>query len=561
LITVSPPYGGFPVDLSTAPRGRAGEENFRDFEKIFTDTFSGLMTEEFRETGPAAAPLIDSSVGAKETEADGNLRAEASGGEVSGREDWDGEEERAPLTFTTSALVEPAFVLSAANTDTLVTANTAVFTAAAVDADGPISGFTGDRTGLEADAGPGDDLSLPLGERGSENPAWAAAGAARSVGAGPTGTGTPGGAEGAVEPDSAAETGFAGGVTGETAGEAVAESAGKAARGGERFRGAGSGDENAAGNAGALSPDAVSAVASASVTGAAKTPTAEDPASPAESGAEAEGTEFWGQEFLGPELRSPASESSGDSGRISLRAGEGFVPSLEGGQEKTEKSGEDRRSGRKRSAVELRDYRELSPEQVSSGLSPAGETETEFHPEISRTAPAADLSGPAERGARNEGGSSFGDMLARELRQTINNDIVRHAQVILREGGEGLIRLSLKPESLGNVKIRLELTENKIAGRVIVESGEALRAFERELASLEQAFRDSGYESAELSTFLAQDGSGADREKGEPFPQFAADRAASRYDDSLEKTNPSVSEDFRMGFWPGNRPISINLLV
>ncbi|MDR2135892.1 MAG: flagellar hook-length control protein FliK [Treponema sp.] len=131
--------------------------------------------------------------------------------------------------------------------------------------------------------------------------------------------------------------------------------------------------------------------------------------------------------------------------------------------------------------------------------------------------------------------------------------------MILRDGREGLIRLSLKPESLGNVKIRLELTDNKIAGRVIVESGEALRAFERELASLEQAFRDSGYESAELSAFLAQDDGGRERD-GSP-PRFAAGRAASRYDDSLEKTGPSAAEDVRTGFWPGTGPISINMLV
>jgi flagellar hook-length control protein FliK len=146
----------------------------------------------------------------------------------------------------------------------------------------------------------------------------------------------------------------------------------------------------------------------------------------------------------------------------------------------------------------------------------------------------------------------------------LNSDIVRHAQVILRDKGEGLIRLSLKPESLGNVKIRLELTENKIAGRIIVESGEALRAFEREIASLEQAFRDSGYESAELNAFLSQDGRGSGGGAEErPFysPRFAADRAASRYDETLERTDTSLSEDSEKGLLPGNRRISVNMLI
>jgi flagellar hook-length control protein FliK len=282
---------------------------------------------------------------------------------------------------------------------------------------------------------------------------------------------------------------------------------------------------------------------------------AENPAEAPEPGPELRAQ--FRAEIQGPELRTPAPEHTGT--RIVAAAGE------EQGRpvDRTERGGENRRSGRKRPVVELRDYRELPPSQ-----SPAGTSETKLHPDTSRTAPVVELGGQAEPGGRAEPGvpvelgrreGAFEELLARELRQTVNNDIVRHAQVILRDGGEGLIRLSLKPESLGNVKIRLELTENKIAGRVIVESGEALRAFERELASLEQAFRDSGYESAELSAFLAQDNGG--RERDESSPRFAANRAASRYDDSLEKTSPSAPEDIGAGFWPGTGPISINMLV
>ncbi|MCL2832251.1 MAG: flagellar hook-length control protein FliK [Treponema sp.] len=93
-------------------------------------------------------------------------------------------------------------------------------------------------------------------------------------------------------------------------------------------------------------------------------------------------------------------------------------------------------------------------------------------------------------GEKTGTGRSFEDMLSQKLDDGLNSDIVRQAQVILRDGGEGTIKLSLKPESLGNVKIRLEMTENKITGHIIVESGEALRAFERELPVLEKAFAD-----------------------------------------------------------------------
>ncbi|MDR1956112.1 MAG: flagellar hook-length control protein FliK [Treponema sp.] len=134
----------------------------------------------------------------------------------------------------------------------------------------------------------------------------------------------------------------------------------------------------------------------------------------------------------------------------------------------------------------------------------------------------------------------FEDLLARELSQTLNSDIVRQAQVLLREGGEGTIRLSLRPESLGNVKIQLELAEKKITGHIIVESSEALRAFEREIQSLEQAFKDSGFGEASLDTALASgsDGNGRDppRREGEAGPFFSERFAASTYDAGSERT-------------------------
>ena len=130
-------------------------------------------------------------------------------------------------------------------------------------------------------------------------------------------------------------------------------------------------------------------------------------------------------------------------------------------------------------------------------------------------------------------GSALENMLARELHYNFNGDIVRHASMALRNGGEGTIRLALKPESLGNVKIQLEMTENKITGIIVVESEEALNAFRREIASLEQAFKDSGYESADLSLSLTADGKSA-QERQQEADAFTPKNVASRYDDAFE---------------------------
>jgi len=101
----------------------------------------------------------------------------------------------------------------------------------------------------------------------------------------------------------------------------------------------------------------------------------------------------------------------------------------------------------------------------------------------------------------------------------------------LRDGGESIIKLNLKPESLGNVKILLEMTENKVTGIILVESEEALNAFRREIASLEQAFKNSGFAEASLDLSLSSDGNNAWQEHEEKT--FAPQMAASSYEDSL----------------------------
>jgi flagellar hook-length control protein FliK len=133
-------------------------------------------------------------------------------------------------------------------------------------------------------------------------------------------------------------------------------------------------------------------------------------------------------------------------------------------------------------------------------------------------------SGPAPAEGR------LGELLARELNQSLSTDIVKHASIILRGSDSGLIRLTLKPETLGNVKIRLEMSENKIIGHIIVESREALRAFEQEAPVLEAAFKDAGFDGASLDMSLAS-GNGSDG-RGERGGQdfLSSLRIAARYD-------------------------------
>jgi flagellar hook-length control protein FliK len=132
--------------------------------------------------------------------------------------------------------------------------------------------------------------------------------------------------------------------------------------------------------------------------------------------------------------------------------------------------------------------------------------------------------------------TTFENLLARELSQHLNSDIVQQAQVLLHDGDAGTIKLSLRPESLGIVKVRLEMVENRITGRIIVESNDALRAFDREIQSLEQAFRDSGFSGVSLYTALASD-SGQNSEgnwqQQENVAFFSERLAAGQYEPEL----------------------------
>jgi len=175
-------------------------------------------------------------------------------------------------------------------------------------------------------------------------------------------------------------------------------------------------------------------------------------------------------------------------------------------------------------------------EAIESNLRPLSKAEIEIPVELDLRKGSVD-----GKAGDSSPAKTFEDALAAQLRGNLSTDIVRDASVIVRNGGEGTIRLSLRPASLGDVKIRLELAENKISGHIIVESGEALRAFERELPVLEKAFRDSGFSETNLQMFLASDnsrGGGAfgGREEKQERDFLIQPLAAARYDSESDQS-------------------------
>ncbi|MGI5083937.1 flagellar hook-length control protein FliK [Treponema putidum] len=117
---------------------------------------------------------------------------------------------------------------------------------------------------------------------------------------------------------------------------------------------------------------------------------------------------------------------------------------------------------------------------------------------------------------------TFSAMLTQEIRDAAA-DFVQAGKIVLRDNNAGEIRLHLRPENLGAVKINLELSEGKrVTGTVTVASKEAYEAFEKNLDNLAKEFKENGFEFAEFnlnwSGFSGQEGFA---ENFESFAGFA----------------------------------------
>ena len=199
-------------------------------------------------------------------------------------------------------------------------------------------------------------------------------------------------------------------------------------------------------------------------------------------------------------------------------------------------SGESKKSVRKKVSFEVYDQRTqtgteagtIAERGLKSALDIRNSTEKEITVELRPEYERGEK--PAEAGQKIPVRDSFSEILARELRGDLSADIVRQASIVLRDGGEGIIRLSLKPETLGKVKIHLEMAENRITGHIFVQNEEALRAFQQEIHTLEEFFRDSGFE-ASLNAALDYRNEGQQRKEKEIEP-FYSERFTATYEES-----------------------------
>lgn len=139
-------------------------------------------------------------------------------------------------------------------------------------------------------------------------------------------------------------------------------------------------------------------------------------------------------------------------------------------------------------------------------------------------------------------GSDFQAMLANQIKQNAG-EFVKAGSIVLKDNNVGSIKLILKPESLGNVKVDLQISDKNITGRIVVASQEAFNAFKESADSLKQAFINSGFENANFDlSFAGQNAfgnqSGSKQENPVASFQMArtyGDLAGETADDSYEE--------------------------
>jgi flagellar hook-length control protein FliK len=118
--------------------------------------------------------------------------------------------------------------------------------------------------------------------------------------------------------------------------------------------------------------------------------------------------------------------------------------------------------------------------------------------------------------------------------------LVEQARITLKDNNAGEIRMTLHPESLGKVKVALNLSDGSLAGQIFVENQSVKDVFQSNMDGLMQAFRDGGWNNLNLQVSV-----GGDQKR----QNDAAPEPAKNYGRQVSGVSPEAPETIRIGAW------------
>ena len=99
--------------------------------------------------------------------------------------------------------------------------------------------------------------------------------------------------------------------------------------------------------------------------------------------------------------------------------------------------------------------------------------------------------------------SQIKSQFSKYLKESGIDKIVKQAKIVLKDGNSGEIKLILKPEKLGTVKIKLNIDNNRIVGKIFVENSSVREAFKETLVDLNKALSENAFESASVDVSVS----------------------------------------------------------
>jgi flagellar hook-length control protein FliK len=92
-----------------------------------------------------------------------------------------------------------------------------------------------------------------------------------------------------------------------------------------------------------------------------------------------------------------------------------------------------------------------------------------------------------------------------QMQKALSAELVRQTRMIIRNGGNGEIHLVLKPESLGNVRVRVNIHDNNIVGKIFVDNNTVKEMVQGSLSNLYNAFKQDGFNQAMINVFVGSE--------------------------------------------------------